>query len=233
MDSNITHVPGSKPSTILTFTPNSMVAATISRSSFRAPASAVPLYRISTGSTDSTTIKDAESGRVVAKISRKVLLPDTVSFADEPGLGLGGDESSKKLTMKEVKVTKWMREVKLPGGGSGHLLETAYGVKYILRRHVEHRLALFPDSSLNSESTSTSETPIAYWRLPDPSSPHKGVSLVLDGAPEDFPLQILVAFIIAEHKMRREEKWSLVAEARVTTGIPSGYGTHGTGQYME
>ncbi|KAJ7050023.1 hypothetical protein C8F01DRAFT_1180566 [Mycena amicta] len=184
--------------TVLSFAPNSMIATTISSST-----ASGTLYTISTGATDTTTIKDTKSGRVVAKISKKMLLPDTVSFADSDG------------KLKEVKLSKWMREVTVPGGrGTGHVLETADGIKYSLQRHVEYRLALFP----YSETSQPNGDPIAYWRLPDQS-------LVLDGAPEDSHLQILVAFMIAEQKMRMEEKSNFVGQARMgvtasTAGSP-------------
>ncbi|KAF7288906.1 hypothetical protein MIND_01406600 [Mycena indigotica] len=205
MESQITLV-DAKP-TILTFYPNSMVSATVSA-----------LYTITTNSLDCTTITHAQTGAIAAKITRRLLLPDSVSFAGPDG------------KLEAVRMGKWMRDAKpqTPGGRSGHILETNTGLRCFICTHVEHRVALF------HEGDPSDAKPLARWRLADPEAPLSGVALVLDGVPADFQLHVLVAFIILEHRMRADEKWSLTAEARVTQdGYNYGARTHGTGQYME
>ncbi|KAF7305576.1 hypothetical protein HMN09_00810800 [Mycena chlorophos] len=212
MDSQITLVNPAK-STTYTFTPNSMISASITAS--QSPGK--PLYTLTTNSTDSSVIKDARpgsGGAVVAKIARHLMLPDAVAFV--------GPDGGKP---KEIRVGKWMKEAKL-GGNSGYIIETGEGFRVFFRRHVEHRLALFLDSDL--------DTPLAFFRLPNPEHPLSAVSIVIDGrVPEEFHIQVLLAFMYEEHRMRQHEKWTLTAEARTTaTNGRWGYATAGSGQYM-
>ncbi|KAF7300216.1 hypothetical protein MKEN_01345400 [Mycena kentingensis (nom. inval.)] len=111
-------------------------------------------------------------------------------------------------------------------GGQTHQwrLAAPYGFKCILKMDVKTRLALFCELD--------AEKPIAYWRS-DPANLRKSISLVIEReiAPE-FELHVLVAFMIAEYKMRLEERRSVGAEALALATHDAGYASHGTGAYQ-
>nr|GAT45256.1 predicted protein [Mycena chlorophos] len=201
-ESTITLVnPATEPTTYV-FTPNSMLASAVTRLGSGA------LYSVSTSAMDVTTIKDARpgmGGSVLAKLNRRPLLGDAVAFA--------GQDGGKP---KEVKISKWMKEAKVDGERR-YTLETDAGFKVVLQDDAEYRLALFAADDL------TALPPLAFFRPFPPTPPaHSAVSIVISArVPADFHLQILVAFMYLEQKMRSQEKMGM-APRQVRINMPPG-----------
>ncbi|KAF7365733.1 Peptide methionine sulfoxide reductase [Mycena venus] len=184
MDSQLTLVDPSPP-VCLTFSANSMINAILYRDGR-------PVYTISTELLGSTTeIKASATSELLARITRKELLPDIVTFPNVDG-------------GKDMRLSKWMRRCKLPDGSHAHVIETEVG-NCLLRKHRTHRLALFTEYDL--------ESPVAHWERPDESSP---LSLILYSGTENFHPQIITAFTVQELKMRMAEKADIVALSRAT-----------------
>ncbi|KAF7305570.1 hypothetical protein HMN09_00810200 [Mycena chlorophos] len=184
--STITLVNPSTEPTTYVFTPNSMLASTVTRLGSGA------LYSVSTSAMDVTTIKDVRpgmGGSVLAKINRRPLLGDAVAFA--------GQNGGKP---KEVKISKWMKEAKVDGERR-YTLETEAGFKVVLQDDAEYRLALFAADDL------TALPPLAI--------------VISARVPTDFHLQILVAFMYLEQKMRSQEKMGM-APRQVRINMPPG-----------
>ncbi|KAF8205176.1 hypothetical protein K438DRAFT_1932098 [Mycena galopus ATCC 62051] len=182
MDSQLTLVNASPP-VRLTFSANSMINATLYRDS-------QATYTIATQLQGSTTeIRTAGTSQVLARISRKELLPNTITF---PDINSG----------KDTRLGKWLRRCKLQDGSHAHVIETEVG-NCVLKKHPVYRLALFTEYDL--------ESPVAHWEREDVTSP---LSLVLYSGTENFYVQIIAAFTVQELKMRMAEKANLVALSR-------------------
>ncbi|KAJ6597555.1 hypothetical protein DFH09DRAFT_82482 [Mycena vulgaris] len=173
MDSQRTLTPSVPIS--LVFDTNSMLAATLSLD-------ARPAYTIATPPAGSPTeLRAADTGALLARISCRALLPDTICF---PSLNGG----------KAMRVSKWLKRCALPDGLEAHAITTDVG-KFFLTRDLAHRLALFAEHDL--------EHPVAHWRGPAPGRPP---TLVLYPGTEDFHAQIIAAFALQELKIRMWEK---------------------------
>ncbi|KAJ7724374.1 hypothetical protein B0H16DRAFT_324339 [Mycena metata] len=99
MDSELTLVDPTPP-VFLDFSPDSMINTTICRNSRAA-------YTISTELQGSTTeLRRAGASELLARICRKEVLPDTVSF---PNINNG----------KDLRRSKWLRRCTLPDGRYG------------------------------------------------------------------------------------------------------------------
>ncbi|KAF7341684.1 Peptide methionine sulfoxide reductase [Mycena sanguinolenta] len=199
MDSQLTLV-NLPPPLCLTFSTNSMINVILYRDS-------QPAYIISTdlrigGST--TEIRAADGTEVLARVTRKELLPDTIAF---PHIN-GGEE---------MRLSKWLRRCKLSDNSDAHVIETEVGNCVLKKWHNAYRLALFAEYDL--------ETPVAHWERANSISP---LSLMFYSGTENFHPQIIAAFTIMELKMRREEnaqamRFSRFA-ARSTTLMSIGHG---------
>ncbi|KAJ6550406.1 hypothetical protein DFH09DRAFT_1168807 [Mycena vulgaris] len=177
MDSQLTLVDPSPPVS-LTFNADSMTNATLTINN------TTPAYTISTDSRGGTTeIRAAGTDEVLARIVRKGILPDTITF---PNLNGG----------KAVRLTKWLKSATLPNGVPVCIIETAVG-KCFLRKYRLYRLALFTEHDL--------DTPVAYLMRPTVATPI-GMVLMLEPGTESFRAQIIAAFIIQEQKTRAEEE---------------------------
>lgn len=98
MDSQLTLVDPSPP-VYLTFGTNSMINTTLYRDSPSRPA-----YTLSTQLQGSTTeLRASSTSEVLARISRKEVLPSTIAF-------LNVNDG------KEMRLSKWMQRLKLPDG---------------------------------------------------------------------------------------------------------------------
>ncbi|KAJ7153986.1 hypothetical protein C8R43DRAFT_1186882 [Mycena crocata] len=174
MDSQVTLVDPS-PLISLRFNVDNMANTTLSLNS-------TPIYTISTDSRGaSTEIRAANTNVVLARILRKGMLPDTISF---PTLSGG----------KEVRVNKWLKPVKLLADGTqGSMIETE-GEAYVLRKYRLHRLApLFPEHD--------TENPAAYLQRPTVATPLP-LAIMLQPGTENFRVPLIAAFIIQEQKTR-------------------------------
>ncbi|KAF7296266.1 hypothetical protein HMN09_01095900 [Mycena chlorophos] len=188
MDSQLTLV-NPAPPLLLTFSANSMSNATLF-------SDRQAVYTLSTQLTraDSVTeLRRVGDSAVVARISRKSILPDTVAFPAAPDEGSGN--------VREVKTSKWMKKCKLADGTQAHAFDTEMG-QCLLRRHLQYRLALFTEFD--------TETPIAHWEKG--SSPPS--LLISSSVPEAFHPQVICAFIIEEFKMRMAEKADVIAQGK-------------------
>ncbi|KAJ7128354.1 hypothetical protein C8R44DRAFT_732688 [Mycena epipterygia] len=115
---------------------------------------------------------------LVAHVERRELLPDTVAFSNDNG-------------GKAMRVSKWLKHIKLADGLLANVLETHIGA-CVLRTHPVHRLALYsPDLNII----------VAHWER------HLGsMILVLSPGIEASQAQILVAFLYEEQKMRADKR---------------------------
>ncbi|KAJ7761634.1 hypothetical protein B0H14DRAFT_377847 [Mycena olivaceomarginata] len=182
MDSQLTLVNASPP-VCLMFSTDSMINATLHRDS-------QPAYTITTELQGSTTeIRTAGTSQLLARITRREVLPDIIAF---PNINGG----------KDMRLGKWMRRCKLPDGSHAHFIETEVGT-CVLKKHRVNRLALFTEFD--------AETPVAHWERADQASP---LSLMLYSGTENFHPQIIAAFTVQELKMRMAEKADLVALSR-------------------
>ncbi|KAJ7167073.1 hypothetical protein C8R46DRAFT_1219453 [Mycena filopes] len=182
MDSQLTLV-NPTPPVCLDFGTDSMINTILYRDSR-------PAYTISTELQGSTTeIRVAGTSALLARICRKEVLPDTISF---PNIAEG----------KDLRLSKWLRRSPLPDGIHAHVIETEVG-NCFLKKHITYRLALFTEYDL--------DTPVAHWERRDDASP---LSLILYAGTENFHPQIIAAFIVQELKMRMTEKADLVALSR-------------------
>ncbi|KAJ7488897.1 hypothetical protein FB451DRAFT_1080370 [Mycena latifolia] len=185
MDSQVTLVAPAPVS--LVFDANDVMNATLSLNS-------TPAYTISTDSRGTTTeIRAAETNEVLARVVRKGLLPDTITFPDVNG-------------GKELRLSKWLKSAKLPDGVPGSVIETEVG-KCFLRKYRQYRLALFTEHD--------PENPVAYLQRPTTATPVP-LALVLQPGTEHFCAQIIAAFIIQEQKTRAEEAEQRAALDRAT-----------------
>ncbi|CAK5268990.1 unnamed protein product [Mycena citricolor] len=191
----------SAPPTTLVFRPNSMLSSTISDG-----ASGRTLYAVKTNIQGvRTDLVVPGTLEVAAQISRKDVFPDTVAFR-EPG--------SEKLYT--TKVSKWLSKgesitgLPLPT----YVLDSALHGRFTIRMHREHRLALF---------ASDDTTILAHWDMSQSTGSDScalSFSATVDSASR---LQILVAFIYLEQKLRMVEKhWGMSmndGRARVEGGF--------------
>ncbi|KAJ7053455.1 hypothetical protein C8F01DRAFT_1375059 [Mycena amicta] len=189
MDSQITLAPSAAPTTLV-FEPNDMVATNI----YAFPTRQALYSLSSSAASGNSELEDLQTGTTVAKLTKKMLLPDTVSF-QSGGKGL-----------REVKLAKWITEDKIPGVME-YTIDVASGVQFRLKTHETYRLALF----------SSSDKPIAHWKLPVPGSTDKSTPLILVLHPEAelYRLQIILAFIIPERKIRVDSSRWQVGQTRV------------------
>ncbi|KAJ6453717.1 hypothetical protein C8R45DRAFT_846894 [Mycena sanguinolenta] len=199
MDSQLTLVK-LPPPVCLTFSTNSMINVTLYRDS-------QPAYLISTdlrigGST--TEIRAAGNTEVLARVTRKEVLPDTIAFPHIKG-------------GEEMRLSKWLHRCKSPDDSDAHAIETDVGSCVLKKWHSAYRLALFAKYDL--------ETPVAHWERENTIHP---LSLVLYPGTENFHPQIIAAFTIMELKMRRAENAQAVRfsrfAARSTTLMSIGHG---------
>ncbi|KAJ7142636.1 hypothetical protein C8R44DRAFT_974276 [Mycena epipterygia] len=176
MDSQLTLVTASPPVSLV-FSHDSMTNASLLVDS-------TPRYTISSNSQNSITeIRAAGTTELLAQISRKEVLPDTIAFV---GVNAG----------KEMRLSKWLRKTRLLDGSVGHVIETEEHGNFILKPHRRLRLALFRDDDL--------ETPLAHWQRPSDTAPP---ALVLQaGTRASVRPQIIAAFVVQEFRMRMEEK---------------------------
>ncbi|KAJ7753142.1 hypothetical protein B0H14DRAFT_2635640 [Mycena olivaceomarginata] len=121
-----------------------------------------PAYIISTDEQNSCTeLRTAGTGELLARITRKDVLPDSIAFPNVNG-------------NKEMRLAKWLKKSKLADGSSTFDVETEHGT-FFLRAHPVHRLALYKEEDL--------ETPVAYWQRINAAAPptlvmQAGISLV-------------------------------------------------------
>ncbi|KAJ7436484.1 hypothetical protein B0H11DRAFT_1754780 [Mycena galericulata] len=182
MDSQITLVNLSPP-VCLTFSADSMINATLFLDSR-------PTYKLSTKLQGTTTkLRAVDTSALLARITRREVLPNTVTF---PNVGDG----------KEMRVSSWLKRCKLEDGIEACIIETGVG-KCFLKRDRKYRLALYSEYD--------PDNPVAHWKRTDPASP---LSLILYPGTEDFHPQIIAAFTIEELKMRMLEKMDSVALSR-------------------
>ncbi|KAF7360058.1 hypothetical protein MVEN_00733900 [Mycena venus] len=197
MDSQLTLVPVA-PAVRLMFSKDSMKNATLFLDS-------VPIYVISTDAQNACTeLRAAGSGggELLARITRKEILPDAVAF---PALNGG----------KEIRLAKWLKKSKLADGSSTHVINTftVHGT-FFLMAHPVHRLALFQEDDL--------QKPIAQWERVNGTGTSSPPIIVIEAGPwevESLRPCIIAAFIVQEFKMRMKEQAGSVTLAM---GRPAG-----------
>nr|GAT52799.1 predicted protein [Mycena chlorophos] len=187
-----------------------MVASTLSDAAGNA------IYSVSTSvSGDRTSFLDTQTKKTVAKISKKMLFADTVTFALE-----FESKGKTRSRMEEVKLSKWIHAKK--DGEDGEVELRLGGGEYTIRRHSQYRLALFRKDAPNGD-------PIAHWRPPIPAAFDKSTPITLAIVPEmvQHEVQIIVGFTVEERKLRFEEQRGNVGNAYET--VPRGPVLVGTG----
>ncbi|KAJ7488898.1 hypothetical protein FB451DRAFT_1223211 [Mycena latifolia] len=181
MDSQATLIDPSPVSLI--FNCNSMTNATLRLNS-------TPAYTISTDSRGATTeIRAVGTDEVIARILRRGMRPDTITF---PNVNGG----------KELRLNKWLQSAKAPDGVPVCVVETEEG-KCFLRKYQHFRLALFTEYD--------PENPVAHLQVPTVTRPVP-LALVLQPGTEHVRAQIIAAFIVQEQTMRTEEEAQRVSQ---------------------
>ncbi|KAK7038376.1 hypothetical protein R3P38DRAFT_2905764 [Favolaschia claudopus] len=187
MDSQVTLVTVA-PAVRLVFSQDSMKNATLFLNS-------TPTYIMTTDMNDRITeLRAAATNELLARITRKEILHDTVVF---PALHGG----------KAIRVANWLTKSTLPQSAcTRHTIQTHHG-NYILCSHPTYRLALYREDD--------TDTPIAHWDR------HSSISLptllIRDEALASIRAEIIAAFVVREFRVRMKEK-----AAQVALGSPAG-----------
>ncbi|ESK83759.1 hypothetical protein Moror_2077 [Moniliophthora roreri MCA 2997] len=142
-----------------------------------------PAYTLktTTGTLGSKTeIIDAITDQSIASIERRELLPNIVKLKSvEDG--------------KSMKLSKWLRKVKLPDGSHGTVVNTLPQGQFIWKTDPVHRLVLYPEGSTMPVARlerATTSTPLAL--------------LVFPGAMQ-YADQIITSFLAVEQELRMQE----------------------------
>ncbi|KAF9557589.1 hypothetical protein CPC08DRAFT_710304 [Agrocybe pediades] len=179
------------PPTELVFTKNSTLNTTLLLNGR-------PRYKIETvdAALSKTDIKDlrgrnAENGKVVVKLRKKLLLGDTITFINDEAI-------IPSAGRKAMKQREWLVEGRLEDGGPKWTVQTGFG-EFLWRLDPVHRLMLCPASNLYQ--------PIVYAQTPSATEPW---ALILSPGAEKFCDEIVTSYLIVEGSLREKEKRAVV-----------------------
>ncbi|KAG1749428.1 hypothetical protein EDB19DRAFT_1893514 [Suillus lakei] len=102
---------------------------------------ASPLYLVVTDikSDKRTDIFDARGNRLLARIDRRDILPDTITFPD-------------RNRGSSINLNKWLQKSKLENGHHIHSIETTPGT-YVWKSDADYRLALYRKGDMSNPRT--------------------------------------------------------------------------------
>ncbi|KIJ05313.1 hypothetical protein PAXINDRAFT_122318 [Paxillus involutus ATCC 200175] len=144
---------------------------------------AIPLYKVTSDSKQIRISDGSTSGRTIAVLHRRELLPNTVSFTERKG-------------RSQFSVQKWLRKTKLPGGFSGYIMQTSFG-PYIWKSVSRHRQKVYANHDPN--------THIASFYLHQTLS-HGTPAFVLESGAEPLRDDLVVAYLIQRHRIMMEDR---------------------------
>ncbi|KAF8891128.1 hypothetical protein CPB84DRAFT_1683406 [Gymnopilus junonius] len=137
---------------------------------------------ITSKSMSRTDICDIPGQRIVATIKRRELLPDTVKF---PSRNEG----------HSIAVSKWLRPVMVTSHPESCTSLVTDSGKFIWKTNPTYRLALFPAED--------PEVPLAFAIR---TRPPESLALTIKEECDEMMEDILISFIILEHRLRMKEK---------------------------
>ncbi|KAJ7120573.1 hypothetical protein C8R43DRAFT_80163 [Mycena crocata] len=179
--------------TSLVFDKDSMLNSTISVNSH----AVYTVYTRLPG--EATEIRSPGTGALVARINRRLFLPNTVTL---PG------ESQGKAT----RISRWLKKTKLADGAPASQIEIG-GQPTYLAEHEIHGLALF---------ASDMQTILAHWQR---NKDFQKRELFISGDMEQHQVEILTAFLFMGEKQRVEGTFmdaSTAGTGLVKQGMASG-----------
>ncbi|KAG0701080.1 hypothetical protein DFH29DRAFT_982856 [Suillus ampliporus] len=144
---------------------------------------ASPLYSVVTDikSDKRTDIFDARANRLLARIDRRDILPDNITFPD-------------RNSGSSINLSKWLQKSKLETGHHVHSIETAHGT-YVWKSDANYRLALYRKGDMSN--------PVAHLQL---GSRTQNFAVIMQGEAELIRDDVIVSFLILEQRLRVFEK---------------------------
>lgn len=144
---------------------------------------ASPLYSVVTDikSDKRTDIFDARGNRLLARVDRRDILPDTITF---PNRNNGSS----------INLSKWLQKSKLEDGHHVHSIETAHGT-YVWKSNADYRLALYRKGDMSS--------PVAHLQR---GTRTQNFAVIMQGEAELIRDDVIVSFLILEQRLRISEK---------------------------
>lgn len=144
---------------------------------------ASPLYSVVTDikSDKRTDIFDARGNRLLARVDKRDILPDTITF---PNRNNGSS----------INLSKWLQKSKLEDGHHVHSIETAHGT-YVWKSDANYRLALYRKGDMSS--------PVAHLQQ---GSRTQNFAVIMQGEAELIRDDVIVSFLILEQRLRISEK---------------------------
>lgn len=144
---------------------------------------ALPLYSVVTDikSDKRTDIFDARGNRLLARVDRRDILPDTITF---PNRNNGSS----------INLSKWLQKSKLEDGHHVHSIETAHGT-YVWKSNADYRLALYRKGDMSS--------PVAHLQQ---GTRTQNFAVIMQGEAELIRDDVIVSFLILEQRLRISEK---------------------------
>jgi hypothetical protein len=144
---------------------------------------ASPLYSVvtDTKSDKRTEIFDARGNHLLARIDRRDILPDTITF---PNRNNGSS----------INLNKWLQKSKLDDGHHIHSIETAHGT-YVWKSDADYRLALYRKDDMTN--------PVAHLQR---GTRTQNFAVIMQGEAELIRDDVIVSFLILEQRLRISEK---------------------------
>ncbi|KAG1763368.1 hypothetical protein EDD22DRAFT_777131 [Suillus occidentalis] len=144
---------------------------------------ASPLYSVVTDvkSDKRTDIFDARGNRLLARVDKRDILPDTITF---PNRNNGSS----------INLSKWLQKGKLGDGHHIHSIDTARGT-YVWKSDANYRLALYRKGDMSS--------PVAHLQQ---GTRTQNFAVIMQGEAELIRDDVIVSFLILEQRLRISEK---------------------------
>ncbi|KAJ8587867.1 hypothetical protein M405DRAFT_793793 [Rhizopogon salebrosus TDB-379] len=144
---------------------------------------ALPLYSVVTDlkSDKRTEIFDARADRLLARIERNNILPDTITFPSR------NDGSS-------INLSRWLQKGKLEDGHQIHAIETGHGT-YMWKSDRELRLALYRKDDMSNHVAHLQE-----------GSRTQNFAVIMQPEAQLIRDDVIISFLILEQRLRVSEK---------------------------
>ncbi|KAG2134502.1 hypothetical protein DEU56DRAFT_409007 [Suillus clintonianus] len=163
---------------------------------------ASPLYSVVTDvkSDKHTDIFDLRGNRLLARIDRRDILPDTITFPYRNG-------------GYSIYLSKWLQKSKLENGHHIHAIETALGT-YVWKSDAEYRLALYRKGDMSK--------PVVHLQQ---GTRTQNFAVIMQGEAELIRDDVIVSFLMLEQRLRISEK-NIDGLLSTGTNIVSATGTN-------
>lgn len=164
---------------------------------------ASPLYSVVTDikSDKRTDIFDVRGNRLLARVDRRDILPDTITF---PNRNSGSS----------IHLSKWLQKSKLEDGHHIHSIETAHGT-YVWKSDAAYRLALYRKGDMSK--------PVAHLQQ---GTRTQNFAVIMQEEAELIRDDVIVSFLILEQRLRISEKHIVVGGAAMLEQSRTVLGNH-------